>query len=181
MMMTPSRSVQLTEIVMTPCVITSSRRPPCRYAADPFRMRSPSAPVPGPSHRFLCGNSGSGDGKGAREHAHWYKHRAGTTCDGAGARISRHARRDRDMRLVRLVARPSPRPPGPAPPLTLTLTRDLAMARALTSLLPGTGAAQAPHVMVRVRGSVGMRATTATCDWCDSSGALSRRPGAPPR
>ena len=52
-------------------------------------------------------NSGSGDGEGAHELAPWHRRRTGTTCDGAGARISRHARRDRDMRLVRLNARPS--------------------------------------------------------------------------
>ena len=52
-------------------------------------------------------NSGSGDGKGARELAPWHEQRTGTTCDGAGAWISRQARHDRDMRLVRLIARPS--------------------------------------------------------------------------
>jgi hypothetical protein len=49
-----------------------------------------------------------------------------------------------------------------APPLTLTLTRDLAMARALGSVLTGTRTAQASYAMVRVRGSVGMRVANAT-------------------
>ena len=90
----------------------------CDSSLGPLHALLPSCATANPNP-----NSGSGDGEGAHELAPWHRHRTGTTCDGAGARISRHARRDRDMRLVRLVARPSPRPP--APPLIRALLLGL--------------------------------------------------------
>ena len=82
--------------------------------------------------------------------------------------ISRHARHDRDTRLVRLRRLALSRRLRDATANPITLTRDLAMARPLASVLPGTSTAQVPQVMVWVRGSVGMPATTATRDWCES-------------
>jgi len=58
---------------------------------------------------------------------------------------------------------------------------DLAVTRALASVLTGTSTAQAPHAMVQVRGSVGMRAAIATFDSCDSSRPSRTRPGATTR
>ena len=69
------------------------------------------------SRRALCHTanpnpkSGFGDGKGARERAIRHRHHAGTMWDGVGAWTSWHARRDREMRLVRLA---SWRPPHAA-------------------------------------------------------------------
>ena len=76
--------------------------------APPSRRPLPPTATPNPK-------SGFGDGKGARERAIRHRHEAGTTWDGAGAWTSRHALRDREMRLVRLVvtAAPSRRPLPP--------------------------------------------------------------------